>query len=151
LASNAPRQQCKILKHEGQGIEAVGRRRAAQFRASLAWLQQADKDRQQRALAAAGGTDDRDHLARGHRERHLVEHVQRVEAVADMIGDQVHSITNSRQNSSLPATNARRLRKGAKRRSNPSFPVLRYGLLRCARNDDLARTIINPPSHIPWR
>src|SRR4029078_1726934 len=71
-------------------------------------------------------------------ERHLVEHIKRVEAVADMIGDQIHSITNSRQNSSFPATNARRLRKGAKRRSNPSFPVLRYGLLRCARNDGIS-------------
>jgi len=36
---------------------------------------------------------------------------------------------------SLPATNARRLRKGAKRRSNPSIPALSYGLLRYARND----------------
>src|SRR5882757_7169293 len=37
---------------------------------------------------------------------------------------------------SLPATNAKRLRKGAKRRSNPTVPVLGHGLLRCARNDD---------------
>src|SRR3954470_3975400 len=39
--------------------------------------------------------------------------------------------------SSLPATNAKRLRKGAKRRSNPSIPGRRDGLLRFARNDDL--------------
>src|SRR6266704_6592262 len=38
---------------------------------------------------------------------------------------------------SLPATNAKRLRKGAKRRSNPSLRVRRYGLLRSARNDDV--------------
>src|SRR3954447_24540583 len=38
---------------------------------------------------------------------------------------------------SLPATNAKRLRKGAKRRSNPFFLLWRYGLLRFARNDDV--------------
>src|SRR2546423_623938 len=38
--------------------------------------------------------------------------------------------------SSLPATNAKRLRKGTKRRSNPSIPARRGGLLRLARNDD---------------
>jgi MFS family permease len=36
---------------------------------------------------------------------------------------------------SLPATNAKRLRKGAKRRSNPCLRMPRYGLLRFARND----------------
>ena len=36
---------------------------------------------------------------------------------------------------SLPATNAKRLRKGAKRRSNPCFHLPRHGLLRFARND----------------
>src|SRR2546422_8931006 len=35
---------------------------------------------------------------------------------------------------SLPATNAKRLRKGATRRSNPFFFPRRDGLLRCARN-----------------
>jgi len=35
----------------------------------------------------------------------------------------------------LPATNAKRLRKGAKRRSNPSFFLRRDGLLRFARKD----------------
>jgi len=34
----------------------------------------------------------------------------------------------------LPATNAKRLCKGAKRRSNPSIPESRHGLLRFARN-----------------
>src|SRR6266446_3395015 len=36
---------------------------------------------------------------------------------------------------SLPATNAKRLRKGAKRRSNPFSFMPRGGLLRFARND----------------
>jgi hypothetical protein len=36
---------------------------------------------------------------------------------------------------SLPATNAKRLRKGAKRRSNPFLRLWRDGLLRFARND----------------
>ena len=35
----APRQQGKILEHEGQWVETVGRRRAAQLRPSLARLQ----------------------------------------------------------------------------------------------------------------
>jgi len=35
----------------------------------------------------------------------------------------------------LPATNAKRLRKGAKRRSNPSLRKWQNGLLRVARND----------------
>jgi hypothetical protein len=38
---------------------------------------------------------------------------------------------------SLPATNAKRLRKGAKRRSNPWLSKRRNGLLRCSRNDGL--------------
>ena len=37
----------------------------------------------------------------------------------------------------MPATNAKCLRKGAKRRSNPSIPARRGGLLRFARNDGL--------------
>jgi hypothetical protein len=63
--------------------------------APRARLQQTAKDRQQRALAAAGGADDRDHLARADRERHVVEHLERAEAVADMVGDQVHLVSGS--------------------------------------------------------
>ena len=131
----APGQQRKILEHEGQRIEAVGRRRAAQFRAALARLQQAAEDRQQRALAAAGGTDDRDHLARRDRERHVVEHLERAEAVADMVGDQVHLMYRSFRRPSL---------RGAQRRSgHPRSSDLHRAemrLLRCARNDGIRRT-----------
>jgi len=88
----APGQQRKILKHECQRIEAIGRRRAAQQSGARAWLQQAAEDRQQRALAAAGRTDDRYHLARAERERDIVEHVERAKAVADMVGDKIHHI-----------------------------------------------------------
>ena len=51
---------------------------------------------------------------------------------------------------SLPATNAKRLRKGAQRRSNPvSFPG-KDGLLRFARNDGLAGvTSRNIPARFP--
>ena len=59
----APRQQGKILEHEGQRIEAASRRRAAQLGGAGARLEQAAEDRQQRALAAAGGPYDRDDLA----------------------------------------------------------------------------------------
>jgi len=92
----APGQQRKILEHEGQRIEAVGRRRATQLCPSLARAQQPAQDRQQRALAAAGRTDDRDYLSGGNGERHLVKHVQRAEAVADMVGDQVHPMSSLR-------------------------------------------------------
>jgi hypothetical protein len=45
--------------------------------------------------------------------------------------------------SSLPATNAKRLRKGVKRRSNPfPFHMRLHGLLRFARNDVLKSTHI---------
>ena len=43
--------------------------------------------------------------------------------------------TREALSASLPATNAKRLRKGAKRRSNPFFPLRLDGLLRFARND----------------
>ncbi|MEH2495846.1 hypothetical protein V1294_002325 [Bradyrhizobium sp. AZCC 1678] len=44
---------------------------------------------------------------------------------------------------SLPATNAKRLRKGAKRRSNPCLRLPCHGLLRCARND-VEGTVLAP-------
>jgi hypothetical protein len=85
-----PRQQRKILKDERQRIKAVFGRRAAQFCRPAARLQQPAKDRQQRALAAARRADDRHYLARTDRERDVVEHGERAEAMADMVGDQVH-------------------------------------------------------------
>ena len=94
LLDRAPRQQCKILEYKRQRVEAVGRRRAAQFGLPGAWLQQPAEDRQQRALAAAGGADDRDHFAGAYRERHVVEHLERAEAVTDMVGDQIHGCIN---------------------------------------------------------
>jgi hypothetical protein len=47
---------------------------------------------------------------------------------------------------SLPATNAKRLRKGAKRRSNPHFAQPRDGLLRFARNDGVLQKVTAPPA-----
>src|SRR5262249_10168848 len=85
-----PGQQRKVLEHEGQRVEAVRRWRTAPFCKARGGLQQAPKDRKQRTLAATGGTDDRHHFARAHRERHVVKHLERAEAMANMVGDQVH-------------------------------------------------------------
>ena len=41
-----------------------------------------------------GATDDRDHFAGADRERYVVQHVERVEAVADTVRDQIHGCTN---------------------------------------------------------
>src|SRR5260221_4985500 len=67
--------------------------------------------------------------------RILLEHrpLERIELVTDENGDG-HAVLRCLL-SSLPATNAKRLRKGAKRRSNPFLRVWRDGLLRFARND----------------
>src|SRR5262249_3952657 len=97
------------------------------FRGAGAWLQQSAKDRQQRALAATGRTDNRHHLARAHGERHIVEHLERAEAMADMVGNQVHCVPcSAAAKSSLRA-----------KRSNPYLSALRRGLLRrfAPRND----------------
>jgi hypothetical protein len=135
----APGQQRKILEHEGQRIEAIRRRCTAQFCGAAAWLQQAAEDLQQRALAAAGRADDRDHLATAYRERYVVEHVKRAKAVADMVGDQVHLVSRA----SLRA-----------QRSNPDSGYHNHGLLRrfAPRNDGFkSAPCINPASHNPSR
>src|SRR5262249_54562229 len=81
------------LEHEGQRIEAACGRRAAPLSGARARLQEAAEDREQRALSAAGRTDDRHYLAGANGERDVVEHLERAEAVADMVGDQVHELT----------------------------------------------------------
>ena len=86
----APRQQRKILEHESQRVEAVGRRRAAQFGRPALGRSKPPRIDSSVLLPQPDGPDDRHHLARAHRERHVVEHVERAEAVADMVGDQVH-------------------------------------------------------------
>jgi hypothetical protein len=64
----------------------------------------------------------------------------------------------SNSHSSLPATNAKRLRKGAQRRSNPSIRYARYGLLRGACHRAriratrwLAMTTAGYHHHVRWK
>ncbi|MEY9542881.1 hypothetical protein ABIE85_005941 [Bradyrhizobium diazoefficiens] len=96
LLDRRPGQQRKILEHEGERIETVRRRRPAQLWRAGGRLQQPAEDRQQRALAAAGRTDDRDHLAGADGEGDVVEHGEVAEAVGDVVGDQVHAVSSIR-------------------------------------------------------
>jgi hypothetical protein len=82
-------------------------RRAAPFRSAGARLQQSAEDRQQRALAATGRTDNRHHLARAHGERYIVKHLERAEAMADMVGDQVHCFPRSARRHVVIASEAK--------------------------------------------
>jgi len=90
VGSAAPGQQGEILENERDRIEALRREIAEERDLAARRLDEPAHDRQQRALAAAGRADDGEHFAGRDRKRHVVEHPQGPEGVADVLDDQFH-------------------------------------------------------------
>ena len=84
VAHAEPRQQREILEDEGDLVQRVGRRHAAQHDLAGRRLQDAARDAEQRRFAAARRADDRDDLAFVRVQRDVLERREIAESVRDV-------------------------------------------------------------------
>ena len=93
LLDRAPGQQRKILEHEGQRIEAAGGGAPRNSAPPALGCSNPPRIDNSVLLPQPDGPTIATTSPDPDRERHVVEHLERAEAVTDMVGDQIHRVS----------------------------------------------------------